>query len=247
MKRVVPLAAALVLGLVATEPVLAQSTLKRLEEMIRATRPDAAAGTRPTQTPEAGPAAQAAATKPNREKGYLGIITDDRKDRGRGVRILEVRPASPADIGGLKPQDLITAAGEMRVRQMDDLADVLEEMAPGDVLEFSVLRNERPRKIAVTFGRLPPPTPGQAERVVTPPPEAGGSTPFKDDLELTPPAIVPKLAQPPGAKPSMIQPGDSPLKPPAMSDRELIESLQRRVEQLERRVKELERQLRQRP
>ena len=105
--------------LVAGEMVRAQSALQRLEEMIRQPKADSAAA--PTKPPESPAPPKAAATQPPhepQEPGYLGVLADDKDDRGRGVRVLKVVPGGPADQAGLKPQDLITRLGGVPVRQM---------------------------------------------------------------------------------------------------------------------------------
>ena len=83
--------------LVAREAVWGQSALQRLEEMIR--QPKAASGTAPAKPPESPAPPKAAATQPapSPEPGYLGVLADDKDDRGRGVRVLKVTPGGPAD------------------------------------------------------------------------------------------------------------------------------------------------------
>src|SRR5207249_8846688 len=49
------------------------------------------------------------------ERGYLGVVTDDGQDKGRGVRVIEVVKGSPAEEAGLKVGDLITAIAEKPV------------------------------------------------------------------------------------------------------------------------------------
>jgi len=233
MKRLVAVAAVMLLWLHVSPPASAQSALKRLEELIRSQRPGAAAagkeGARgaPAKPSEPQPA------KPTGEQGYLGVVADDRQDRGRGVRILEVRPGTPAEKAGLKAQDLITGLGGIRVRQMDDMAAILEQMQPGDVLEFELLRGEASRKVEVTFGRRPAPKPGSFEQLLTPPPELETSPPAREKIPLPAPP-----SEPVAPKPTLPPPSND-----APDDRALLEALQRRIEELERRVEQLEQAL----
>jgi len=242
MRAFMLVAASLLVWLETAEFVSAQSALKRLEELIRGNRPEAAAEPRPGGEPEASLPAPRRAADGVTEKGYLGVVADDRQDRGRGVRILEVRPGSPAELAGLKADDLVTAAGGIRVRQLDDLSSILEGMAPGDRLEFEVLRGQSSRKIEVTFGRPQGPPRGQTEEIVTPPPEAGDGAKPAEPPPPSPPAWLPEL-------PKLLIPGPKAIPPQAAppADGVDLESLLRRIEELERRVEELERQLRQRP
>src|SRR5438552_8280298 len=55
------------------------------------------------------------------ERGFLGVNTDDRQDKGRGVRVMEVVKGSPAEEAGLKVGDLITAIADKPVRQTSDV------------------------------------------------------------------------------------------------------------------------------
>jgi hypothetical protein len=195
----------------------AQSALERLERQIRqrvgadeGRESDAAGPTlaSPTPTPRAGKNAPA---------GYLGVLADDQKDRGRGVRILDVRRGSPAEKAGLRRQDLITAVAGIRVRQMSDFNDILTASEPGRTLDFEVLRDGGRQKLRVALEQRP----AAAERS-SPPPET-----------VPPPAGEPLPPPPPPGEPP-----SPPSEPPSLN-----EQLQRRIAKLEHRVAELERQL----
>ncbi len=136
-------------------PGWAQSALERLERQIRqqtaapkGTPPDAAKPPPPPQ-PESPHA------RGDVEPGYLGVAVDDQKDRGRGVRVIEVHRGSPAEKAGLRRQDIITSLAGVRVRQMTDLSDVLGTLAAGQSVDFEVLREEKPQKVRVTLGQRP--------------------------------------------------------------------------------------------
>ena len=201
----------------------AQPFLERLEQRIR---------DRVNQQPD-DPAAAPPVQPAGRQPGYLGAVADDTNDRGRGVRILDVRPDGPAHKAGLRKQDLITALAGTRVRQMSDMADVLELFPAGESLTFDVLRDGKPQKIKVTLGRRPAPAVGPAE----PRPE---TVPIPAPAAGAPPALPRTPIDPLGVEPDLQGPRlpDLPAAEPSQ-----IEQLQRRIEQLERRVAELERAL----
>jgi hypothetical protein len=162
------------------------------------------------------------------EPAYLGAVVDDQKDRGRGVRVVEVRPGSPAERAGLRKQDLITRAANRRIRQMSDMSSILNTFGPGDKLPLDIIRGLRPERIEVTLGRRPnqlDQQAGAAELVPLPQPE-----------RVSPPP--PPL---PGGAPETSPAGPALIGPSKDGDR--IAQLQRRVEQLERRVEELEKTL----
>ena len=166
---------------------------------------------------DAAPPAAAGAAKPAGSRGYLGAVVDDTTDRGRGVRVLSVRPGGPADRAGLRPDDLITTAAGTRVRQLVDLTGVLDSLGPGDRLSLEAIRNGRPVKGEVVLGQ----------------PSANAGPPATG--AIPPPALVP----PGGTAPAI------PAEGPALvsGDSARIEQLQRRIEQLEHRVEALERQI----
>lgn len=156
----------LLLNFVLVGVILAQTTLDRLEQQIRQRVSPSQEGTSAYRSPATPPASSAqsppltpspdniSATN-NPVPVYLGLTADDRKDRGRGVRITDVRPGSPAEKAGLRKQDLVTALAGIRVRQLSDMTEILGVYQPADVVEFDILREGAPQKIKVTLGRPP--------------------------------------------------------------------------------------------
>jgi serine protease Do len=67
-----------------------------------------------------------------------------------GVLVRMVEEGGPADRAGVRPGDLITAAGGQTVTGIDDLHTVLE--AAGDSLVLSVVRGVEELEVTVTFG-----------------------------------------------------------------------------------------------
>lgn len=219
-----------IVNLILTSVVFAQSTLDQLEEQIRERVSPAQEGTQSGRTvvPAPPPAPQEQSTVPQRLERdtassvpvYLGLTADDRRDRGRGVRITNVQPDSPADKAGLRKQDLIIGLADARVRQLSEMTDMLSVYQPGDAVEFEIIRAGMSQKVKVTLGSRP----------------------------TTPAATIrsPETIPPPPAEPML--PENTPaVKPPTTtkanypSDRETIEQLQNRVTELERRVNDLER------
>jgi hypothetical protein len=210
---------------------LGQAPLDRIEDQIRTQAGQGNAPPAPPSPAEAAvpPVNRSPAPRAKAGEGpYLGAVADDRHDRGRGVRVVEVRPGGPADRGGLRTQDLVVGAANNRVRQMSDLTAVLDLCAPGDKLLLEVVRDGQTRKVEITLGqRVARPGAVVPEAVPAPPAEPG-------------PAPGPSPSEGPLLRP--LPSGPSPSGP-LSSDATRIEQLQRRVEQLERRVEELERTL----
>jgi hypothetical protein len=170
------------------------------------------------------------------QRGYLGAVVDDRKDRGRGVRVERLIPGGPAERAGLRVGDLVTGLGGIRVRQMSDFAAIVEQVAPGNSLTFEILRGENREKIDVVFGpRTGGKKPAAAASAKVPEAERRPGAPVP-----RPPAPSPEPA--PGPEKLTLEPPAAPNPPAgAKDDRSRIELLERRLELLERRLAELER------
>ena len=127
--------------------------------------PDAkpAARTPPPNPQPPNPQPPAAATAPNTgttpatvEPGYLGVVADDRQEKGAGVRVVEIETGGPAEQGGLKADDLITNINGTPVRGQSDMGPVLERLTPGSKVKFTVDRGGQPQTVEVTLGNRPP-------------------------------------------------------------------------------------------
>lgn len=225
--RITTLAAATVLlGSAAARDVPAQPALERLEQQIR----------KQLQQDQGKPAAEQPAAKPRREPGYLGLVADDQKDRGRGVRVLEVRPGGPAEKAGLKPGDLVTGLAGMRLRQMSEMMVILRQVPAGGSVLFEVLRDGEKKRIEVVAGQRPTEELPQARPLPQAEAKPAGAPGAKTLIPVPPP---------PGPKQPAVEPAPQAGPPP--DDHARIEQLQRRVEALEKRVRELEALLRQQP
>ncbi|HEY0936740.1 MAG TPA: trypsin-like peptidase domain-containing protein [Trebonia sp.] len=72
-----------------------------------------------------------------------------------GTGIVAVTGSGPADRAGLRPGDVITAAGGTPVPDTQTLASVLAGADPGDRLTLSVTRGGQTRPVPLTLGELP--------------------------------------------------------------------------------------------
>jgi hypothetical protein len=229
MKKTIAVTLVLWIWTCAVTVASAQPALKRLEALIRG---EAAEGPGEPAENVGAKATQPGARAPRRggqegvggatpERGYVGIVADDRNERGEGVRILDVLPGGPADKAGLRPQDLITRLGDVRVENMAQMATVLEGVPVGGRLTFEIVRGSKRQAIEVTLGRRGAPKERLAER-----PEAGA-------VERVGPVVEPPLRVPRAA------PEELPSVPRDVNAQ--IQMLQQRVKELEQRVARLER------
>jgi len=84
--------------------------------------------------------------------GYLGAYVDETKD---GVKVDQVRPASPADEAGLQPGDLILSINDRKVATRDELLTRLYQRKPGAKVKLVVKRDAQELEIEVVLGRHP--------------------------------------------------------------------------------------------
>ena len=89
-------------------------------------------------------------------QGYLGIVGDDHRESGAGVRVLETESGGPADHGGLKADDLITGINGKPVHGQEQMRTILEVLPPGSKASFEVEREGKKQTIDVTLGTRPP-------------------------------------------------------------------------------------------
>lgn len=76
-----------------------------------------------------------------RTEGYLGVSVLDRNDGGLGAMIAEVSPRSPADIAGMKVDDVVIEADGSPVDGQPALVAAIRDKSPGDTIKIDVLRD----------------------------------------------------------------------------------------------------------
>ena len=91
----------------------------------------------------------------NREgsQTYLGSVPDMAASDVAGMRLMGVRPGSPADKGGLKAGDVIVEFGGVAVKDLYSYSDALYAHKPGDVVKIVVLRGTQRVELTVTLGK----------------------------------------------------------------------------------------------
>ncbi len=95
-------------------------------------------------------------------RGRIGVSVQDltpeiaqtlKLDRSSGALVTRVDPNSPADKGGLKAGDIVTAISGRAVKSGGDLRLRIGLLRVGDKAELSVLRDKAPRTISVIVGQ----------------------------------------------------------------------------------------------
>ncbi len=244
----------------------AQPALEKLENLIRSEQAENAQGAEPSLPPQAPAVNSPPAPRPSSTPGYLGIVADNAAPDQQGAHVLSVRQGSPGERAGLAPGDLITAADGVPVQSLDGLSRVLENTVVGQAVIFDVIRDGAVRKVKALLGSrpqpitappveraeeemlpMPPPSPpnekpSAAPATEPPPPaQAANALPAFPAPTLAPPAIVNPLPDNVEAGPDSAAITPMPSAQPS-SDRELLQSILRRLEMIERRLDRLEQQ-----
>jgi len=84
--------------------------------------------------------------------GYLGAYVEETKD---GVKVMDVRPASPADDAGLQTGDLILSINDRKVATRDELLQRLWQRKPGARVKFTVKRGAEEVTVEAILGKNP--------------------------------------------------------------------------------------------
>jgi hypothetical protein len=82
---------------------------------------------------------------------YLGTVPDMADSPG-GVRLTGVRAGSPAELAGLRGNDIITMIGSDTVPDLQAMTNALRQHRPGDVVVIRFLRDGAERSVSVTLG-----------------------------------------------------------------------------------------------
>jgi Peptidase family M28/PDZ domain len=82
---------------------------------------------------------------------YLGTIPD-MSDNPGGVRLLGVRAGSPAEVAGLRGDDIITRIGDMDVPDLQAMTNALRSHQPGDSVRIVIRRGTQNTTLTARLG-----------------------------------------------------------------------------------------------
>ena len=160
---------------------IAQTALERLESTLKG---------KPATAAAADPAGAFAVESP---KPYLGFVPNETIDDGKGVRVDAVSKGGPAELGGLKAGDLITAIDGKVVKNLTDFDAIYGPAKVGQKLSVSVLRAGKSQKLTITLAARP----AAATTAATDEPgEAPPTEPALTDPAAAPPTLRPSATPP---------------------------------------------------
>jgi serine protease Do len=97
-------------------------------------------------------------------RGWLGIVIQDVTDElagtfgvreREGVLVADVMKGGPAEVGGVRPGDVVVELGGARIREVPDLQRRVAGIAPGKATRMTVVRDSKPVPLTVTVGEMP--------------------------------------------------------------------------------------------
>ncbi len=90
--------------------------------------------------------------------GITGTVDENHQyntaDAPDGVTVVSVVEGGPADLAGIQPNDIITAADGTALTSVEDLTAVIQEHEVGDRITLTVWRSGREHQATVTIGDL---------------------------------------------------------------------------------------------
>ena len=89
-------------------------------------------------------------------------------ENAKGALISDLTDGSPALKAGLKARDTILKVDGTDIADAHDLAKVIAHIAPGKVVQLSIIRDGKPQSIAVTLDAMPTDPKMASAKVETP-------------------------------------------------------------------------------
>jgi serine protease Do len=97
-------------------------------------------------------------------RGWIGVgIQNLTEDLARsfnyadtqGALVGQIEPDSPADKAGLKQGDIIVKVGDSKIKDINQLRNLVASFSPGDKVDIDLVRSGRKETVTVKVGELP--------------------------------------------------------------------------------------------
>jgi serine protease Do len=97
-------------------------------------------------------------------RGWMGVTIEPLTEalaetygleKAQGAVVTSVTPGSPAEDAGIEPDDVVLNANGKKIEDSSDLSRHIASIAPGTIVELTVLRDGEQREISITLGTFP--------------------------------------------------------------------------------------------
>ena len=102
-------------------------------------------------------------TAENTKHGFLGVsvqrLDDDEREKAgvsHGVQVMDVEKESAADKAGMRKGDIIQAVNGEKVRDPEDLAEIIRELTAGSAATIGIWRGGKALEIKAVLGEIGP-------------------------------------------------------------------------------------------
>ncbi|CAM3988016.1 outer membrane-stress sensor serine endopeptidase DegS [Vibrio neonatus] len=94
-------------------------------------------------------------------RGYIGVDGQDISSMTNrllagnyngGIIVLGVEPGGPADVGGIKPQDIIVKIGDMVADNRQNVMDAITDARPGSSVNIMIVRDGKQKQLTIKIG-----------------------------------------------------------------------------------------------
>jgi photosystem II stability/assembly factor-like uncharacterized protein len=86
---------------------------------------------------------------------FTGMFGEDAGEDG-GAKITRIVPASPADLAGVKVEDVVTKVGDKAVKSFDDLTVITNNAKPKDKVVVQLKRADKATEVELIYTERPP-------------------------------------------------------------------------------------------
>jgi S1-C subfamily serine protease len=90
------------------------------------------------------------------KSGYMGVQLDHRTDGGSGALVADVVAGSAAAKAGIKVGDVVVAVDGEPITGQAALIATIRDLAPGESVTVSLVRDGEPVDVVVVLGERPP-------------------------------------------------------------------------------------------
>lgn len=88
-------------------------------------------------------------------RGYFGVSSHLLYNNAQGVLISGVSEGGPADLAGIKENDLVLKIGDVEAISPPQMMEVLANISPGTKVKVLILRDNQPQEMEVVVGEYP--------------------------------------------------------------------------------------------